>query len=150
MAGETQEATDGYYGEFHLQKGSALYEFVEVKNFGIPGPGAREQQETTHLKSPGRRRQYISTFFEDSDFDVVMNTRVLSDTDLLCDDARNLGDERPFKAVIPENGAPVAQITGTAKCIGYDRGEVTDGVMEATATFRVVTIDDIEAYSAGA
>ena len=150
MAGETQEATDGYMGEFHLQKSASLYELNQVKNFGVPSPGGREQQETTHLKSPGRRREYISTFFEDSDFEVVMNTRALSDTDLLCEEALNAGDTRPFKAVLPENGEPFAQITGTCKCIAYDRGEVSDGVMEATATFRVVTIDDIEPYSAGA
>lgn len=150
MAGETQEATDGYNGEFHLQKGASLYELHQVKSFGVPSPGAREQAETTHLKSPGRRRQYISTFYEDSDFEVVMNGRPLSDTDTLCEDALDLGDVRPFKAVLPENGEPTAQIMGTCKCIGYDRGEVTDGVMEATATFRVVTIDDVAAYSPGA
>lgn len=150
MAGETQDASPGYMGEFHLQKANALYELKEVKSFGVPSGGTREQAETTHLKSPGWRRQYVSTFYEDSDFEVVMNSRPLSDTDLLCEDAVKVADVRPFKAVLPENGVPVAQITGTCKCIGYDRGEVSpDGVMESTATFRVVTVDDIAAYDAG-
>ena len=49
--------------------------------------------------------------------------------------------------VLPLNGVPVAQISLTAKCVNYDRGVVSvDGVMEATATFRVVTIEDIAAY----
>lgn len=145
---ETQDATLGYGGEFHLHNGSLLYELVEVKEFDIPSPGAREQVETTHLKSPDWRRTYASSFYEDSDFEVVLNTRILSDTDALLADALGDGDVRAFKAVIPENGDPVAQIEGTARCTGYVRGRVVaDGVIEATATFRVVTIDAAEAYA---
>lgn len=147
MAGETQEASVGYMGEFHLQNATTLYELTQVKSFGVPSGGTREQTETTHLKSPGWRREYVSTFYEDSDFEVVTNSRPLSDTDILQEAALKAGDVRPFKAVLPENGVPVAQITGTCKCIGYDRGEVSaDGVMEATGTYRVVTINDIEVY----
>lgn len=143
---ETQAATLGYYGEFHLHNGTSLIELVQVKSFGIPGTGAREQVETTHLKSPGWRRQYVSSFYEDSDFEVVLNSRVLSDTDVLLEDALADGDVRAFLAVIPENGVPVAHISGTCKCVNYDRGEVTpDDVIEATATFRVVTVDAVAA-----
>jgi hypothetical protein len=144
---ETAEATVGYMGEFHLHDGSTLYELVEVKSFAIPTTGAREQVETTHLKSPDWRREYVSTFYEDSDFDVVLNSRVLSDTDTLLADALADGDVRAFKAVIPENGVPTAQIEGTCRCVNYNRGEVAPGdVIEATATFRIVTIDAVEAY----
>lgn len=146
---ETQEATDGYFGEMHLHNGSALYELVQVKSFKIAEGGTREQVETTHLKSPGRRREYINGFYEDSDFDVALNTRLLSDTDVLLRDARDEGDTRAFKQVIPENGEPVAEITGTCKCIGYDPGTATvDGVIEGTATFRIVEITAVQAYSA--
>jgi len=148
---ETQEATDGYGGEFHYHNGTILYEMKEVKSFDVPSPGGREQLDKTHLKSPGRRRQYLSTWYEDSDFEVVLNSRPLSDTDVLCEDALAVGDERPFKAVLPEDGVPTSQITGTAKCTGYSRGTVSnDGIMEATATFRVATINDIAAYVAPA
>lgn len=145
---ETQEATLGYMGEFHLHNGSELYELVEVKSFGVPTGGTREQIEKTHLKSPGWRREYLSGFYEDSDFTVTLNARLMSDTDVLLDDALTDADTRAFKAVIPEDGTPVAQITGTCKCIGYDRGEVSEGLMESTATFRVVTVDAIAAYVA--
>ena len=144
---ETQDATVGYMGEFHLHNGSALYELVEVKSFDIPTTGAREQVETTHLKSPGWRRTHVSTFYEDSDFNVVLNTRVLSDTDVLLADALSDGDTRAFKAVIPENGVAVAQIEGTCRCLNYTRGTVSaDEVIEGTATFRIVTVDAVEAY----
>ncbi|MFC0684630.1 phage tail protein [Novosphingobium clariflavum] len=144
---ETQDAAVGYGGEFHLGNPTTLYECQQVTGFDIPGEGAREQTEKTHLKSPGWRREYLSTFYEDSDFEVTLNSRPLSDTDTLLSTANKTGDVRPFKAVIPEDGVPVAQITGTAKCIGYTRGTLSaDGVTEATATFRVVTVDDVEEY----
>ncbi len=145
---ETADATLGYGGSFELHDGNALYELVEVKEFDIPSPGAREQVESTHLKSPNWRREYLSSFYEDSDFEVMLNTRVLSDTDVLLADALGDGDVRAFKAVIPENGEPTAQIEGTCRCTGYNRGRVVaDGVIEATATFRVVTIDPAETWA---
>ncbi|KKW93871.1 phage tail tube protein [Sphingobium chungbukense] len=146
---ETQEATVGYMGEVWLNDGTALYELNQVKSFQIPGGGERDQVETTHLKSPNWRREYVSTFYADSDFEVTLNSRPLSTTDTLLEAARQAGDVRDMKVVLPEDGAPVAQIALTAKCINYERGEVTpDGVMEATATFRVVTIEEVEAYEA--
>ena len=146
---ETQDATVGYFGEMELHNGTALTDLVQVKSIQIPGAGTREQVETTHLKSPGWRREYAAGFYEDSDFEVVLNTRVLSDTDVLLADALSDGDVRAFRVVIPEDGVPTAQIEGTAKCIGYDRGTmVADEVIEGTATFRVVTVDAVEAYAA--
>lgn len=145
---ETQEATDGYMGEFHLHDGTSLYELFEVTEFKIPEPGAREQVEKTHLKSPGRRREYLSTFYEDSDFDVVVNSRIGSTTDLLLSAALAAGDVRPFKGVIPEDGEPAMDIAGTCRCVAYDRGRVVNGaVIQGTATFRVVEIEDPEASS---
>ncbi|MGK2908745.1 MAG: hypothetical protein ACSLE1_02950 [Sphingobium sp.] len=144
---ETQEATVGYMGEVWLHNGTALYELNQIKGFDVPGGGTREQVETTHLKSPGWRREMISTFYEDSEFEVTLNYRPLSTTDVLLEDARNENDIRDMLIVLPENGVPIAQIPLTAKCTGYSRGEVTiDGVMEATATFQVRTIGDIVAY----
>lgn len=147
MAGENQEATDGYNGEVWLHNGAALYELQQVKSFGIPTPGERERAEVTHLKSPGRRREYIETFFADSEFEVVLNTRLLSDTDTLIDAAQNVGNEREMLLVFPQNGVPYAQVALTAKCTAYDRGTVENGEpMEATATFMIVTIGSITAY----
>lgn len=148
---ETNDASLGYMGEMHLSSDETagnLYELVQVKEFDVPTGGTREQVEKTHLKTPGWRRDYLSGFYEDSDFEVLLNFRPLSDTDVMLDAALNAGDVRAFKAVLPENGEPVAQIEGTCKCTGYNRGRVTaDGVMEGTATFRIVTVEAIEAYA---
>jgi hypothetical protein len=146
---ETQKASVGYMGEVWLHNGTALYELKEVKGFDIPNLGEREQVETTHLKSPDWRRTYVSTFYEDSDFNVTLNFRGLSDTDSLLADAHGDGDIRSMKIVLPENGVPVSQIELTARCVNYVRGEVSaNDLIEATATFRVVSIDALEAYVA--
>jgi hypothetical protein len=145
---ETQVASVGYFGEVHLYNGTALYELKQVKGFDIPSRGEREQVETTHLKSADWRREYVSTFYEDSDFNVMLNFRPLSDTDVLLDDAHGDGDVRTMRVVLPANGVPYAMIDLTARCLNYARGEVgANDVMEATATFRVVSIDAIEAYA---
>jgi hypothetical protein len=146
---ETQEATDGYMGEFWLHNGTQLYELQQVKEFDVPSGGAFEQAETTHLKTEDRRHSYLSTFREDEDIELLLNSRPMSDTDVLLDTAREADDVRAFKAVVPEGGVPTTQVTGTCRVIGYTRGRVVNGqVLEATATIRVVTVDAIAPYAA--
>jgi hypothetical protein len=145
---ETQEASVGYYGEVHLHDGTSLYELVQVKSFGLPSQ-ERDRVETTHLKSPGWRRQYTSTFFADSEFEAVLNFRPLSTTNQVLNAAVASGETRACKLVIPEDGVPVAQILCTVKVTGKDDGEMSiDGVMESTATFLIQTVDEIEEYVA--
>lgn len=139
----------GHKDEFWLydSDASALYKLVGVKEFDIPTGGQREQVETTDLDHDWRR-QYESAFYEDVDFEVLLNARFLSDTDALLTDARDEGDDRAFRAVIAIDGSPAAEVNGTAKCIGYSYSRVTPGgLKEATATFRVVSVDSIEAYA---
>lgn len=149
---ETQKATIGYNGAFFLSTtalAAQLVEMKEVKEFDIPGDGQRQQVQTTHLKSPGYRHEYVEGFYDDSDFTVTLNSRPLSTTDTNIEAARASGDTLAFKAVLPEDGVPTSQIEGTCRCIGYSRGRVSaEGVLEATATFRVVTVDAVEVYAA--
>lgn len=148
MAGENQEASIGWGGEVHLWNGTALYELHEVTSFTLP-PDTDSEVDATHLKSPGRRRSTIPGLIEDSTFQVVMNYRPNSDTDILIRAARAARDTRPMKLVIPENGLPVAQATLEAKCTGYSRGEISpEGVMQATATFQVKSDEDFSEYQA--
>lgn len=141
----------GYKDEFHLYDGAteALYKLRGVLGFDMPVGGSREQIDVTDLDAPDWRRQYISGFYEDSDFEVELNYRPLSDTDVLLTDARDTGDVRAFMAVFAVQGTPTAQVTGTARCTGYapERVQVGD-VKTATATFRVVSVDGIEPYAA--
>ena len=145
---ETQSPTVGYKDQFHLHNGTTLYKLRGVREFDIPEGGAREQEEVTDLDATDWRRQYVSTFYEDSDFEVVVNARPLSDTDVLLAAARDTGDVRQFKVALAENGTLTAQITGTCRCVGYNRGRVVIGARkESVATFRVVSVTSLATYA---
>ncbi|QUT07914.1 hypothetical protein KFK14_11295 [Sphingobium phenoxybenzoativorans] len=148
MAGENQEASIGWGGEVHLFNGTTLYELHEVVSFTLP-PDTDSEVDATHLKSPGRRRSTVPGLIEDSTFQVVLNYRPLSDTDILIRAARAARDTRAMKLVIPQNGQPFAQVELTAKCTGHSRGEISpEGVMQATVTFQVKSDEDFSEYQA--
>jgi hypothetical protein len=137
---DDQLAGIGWGGEFWLSNGAAtpvLVELYQVKSFTLPQDEV-EKVEISHLKSPGRRREYAPGMIEGGEFEVVLNFRAGSDTDQLLADAKADSSTRDFKAVIPERGVPVWDIEGQVILTGYDRGEVNvDDAMEATATFTI-------------
>ncbi len=130
-------AKTGYGGEFWLGNAAdVLTELVEVVSFTMPN-GEVETVEATHLKSPNRRREYISGMIEDGELEVVLNYLPGSATDTLILTALSDGDSRPYKAIIPRLVANW-MINGTCIVTGYDRGSVeADGKMEATMTVRL-------------
>lgn len=130
-------AKTGYGGEFHLANASdVLTELVEVVSFTLPN-GEVETVEATHLKSPNRRREYISGMIDDGELEVVLNYVPGSATDVLILAALTDGEAREYMAVIPRETADW-EITGTCIVTGYDRGSVdADGKMEATMTVRL-------------
>jgi len=150
---DDQLAGIGWGGEFWLGNDatpSVLTELVQVKSFTLPQDQV-EQVETSHLKSPGRRREYAPGMIECGEFEVVLNFRAGSDTDQLISDALNSGENRDFKAVIPERGVPVWDVTGECIVVGYDRGDVNvDDAMEATVTCKVTGLPVEAAHVGGA
>ena len=144
---DTTSPSVGYKDEFWLHNGTSLYKLRGVTAFDMPEGDVREEIEVTDMDADDWHRQYISGFYEDSEFQVVLNYRPLSDTDVLLRDAKTDGDVRPFKAVISVQGTPTAQIEGTCRCRGYGPGQIAVGEKkEATATFRVVSVDTLVAY----
>ena len=137
MAGENQEASTGYNGEVHLSTDGTAANLAELKQvvmFSLPSDTA-ERVETTHLKSPNRRREYTSGMIDGGEVEVTLNFRPGSDTDLAIEDALAGGDVRAARFVIPELGVPTYQYDTTVVVTGYDKGEVVaDGKMEATVT----------------
>lgn len=137
---DTQEAGTGWGGEFHIHDGAtpgALFELKQVKSFTLPQDEV-EQVEITHLKSPNRRREYAPGMIDGGEFEVVLNMRAGSDTDVFCQGFKDSGETRAFKAVIPERGVPTWDVEGDIICVGYDRGEVNvDDAMEATLTCKL-------------
>ena len=146
---ETQLSTLGNGAEFWLNDGAALYKLREVKRFDVAAQASREQVEKTNFDSPAWTKEYLSSFYEDTDIVVVLNSRIRSDTDLKIAAAQAADAIRAFKQVIPENGVPATQILGTCRVINYERGTVEPGgLMEATMTIRIVTLTAPAPYAA--
>lgn len=129
-------ARTGYGGSFHLHNGTALIELVEVVSFSLPN-AETETVEATHLKSDGRRREFITGMIDDGELEVVLNYVPGSTTDALIRAAQAAGDSRAFQATVPR-ATTNWLITGNCIVTGYDRGSVeADGKMEATMTVRL-------------
>lgn len=138
MAGETQVASIGWGGEVWLGTDdtvATLVELVEVVSFALPSDTA-DRVETTHLKSPNRRRQYTQGMIDPGELQVVLNFRPGSDTDLAIAAALLAGDSRAARFIVPELGVKVWQYDTLAIVTAYDKGTVVaDEKMEATVTF---------------
>lgn len=137
---ELAEASIGWGGAVFLSTDATttnLDELVQVVSFGLPD-NATDRVETTHLKSPNRRREYTSGLVDGGEVEVVLNFRPGSDTDQLIEDAQIAGDERAVRFVVPHLGVAAWDYTTTAIVTGYNRGTVTaDGKMEATMTLAI-------------
>ena len=148
---ETTEASTGYAGEVWLSTDDTtgnLAELVEVVSFSLPSDTA-ERVETTHLKSPNRRREYTSGMIDGGELEVTLNFRPGTDTDQLIEAALAAGDSRAVRFNIPELGTLAYTYDTTVLVTAYAKGEVTaDGKMEATVTMAVTGAVTGGAYSA--
>lgn len=131
-------AKTGWGGEFHFDNNSdVLTEWVEVVSFTLPN-GETEKIDATHLKSPNRRREFISGMIDDGDITIVLNYVPGSQTDLDIMQAYTEGDTRDFMAVVPK-ATGEREYSGTGFISGVDRGEIAaDSKMECTVTMTVV------------
>ena len=78
------EARKGWGGEFHLSTDDdpANYdEMVEVVSFGLPDDQS-DEIEVTHLKSPNKRKEFISGLTDGGEVEVSLNYIPGSATDL--------------------------------------------------------------------
>lgn len=148
---ETQDASIGWGGEVWLSTDATnanLDELVQVVSFSLPSD-ASERVETTHLKSPNRRREYTAGLLDGGEVEVTLNFRPGSDTDQLIEDAVADDGERAVRFNVPHLGTPAWSYTTTGIVTGYDRGEITaDGKMEATMTIAITGAITSAAYVA--
>lgn len=133
---ETQLAGTGHRSQFWIDTDAGvLTRLMHVKAITLP-TAEREEVETTHLDS--NAKEYAPGLVDYGSFEVTLNFRPGSDTDLLLEDMEGDASSRDFLANIAIRGVLTRSYSGVAILTGYDRGEVTaDGVMEATATFRI-------------
>lgn len=141
------DASSGWGGEFHLYNGTALTELVEVVSFTLPN-SVTEQLDASHLKSPGRKREFIAGMSDDGEIQIVVNYIAGGATDVLVRAAKAAGDNREWMAVVPRSTGVAWEIEGEGFISGWDRGEVVaDGVMRGTITLKV-SGDQTEAAAA--
>lgn len=136
---DNQLAGTGHRAQFWLDNDAAtpvLTRINQVTSIGLPSP-EREEVDVTHLDSDAR--EFAPGLVDYGEFEVVVNLRPGSDTDLLLEAAAESQKNKNFKVVLPIRGVLTRDYTGTCFVKSYDRGEVTvDDKMEATVTLRAV------------
>jgi hypothetical protein len=132
---DNQLAGTGHRAQFWLDNDTnVLTRINHVTSIGLPS-AERDEVDVTHLDSDAR--EYAPGLSDFGEFEIALNLRPGSDTDLLLEEAVEAGDERDFKVVLPIRGTLVREYTGTCFVKAYDRGDVTvDDKMEATLTCR--------------
>jgi hypothetical protein len=105
------EARIGWGGELHLSTDDTeanLVELAEVRDVSFPQDEA-DEHEVTHLKSPGRRKEFIQGLIDGGEFTATFNYDPGSATDLLLTAAKDAGTHRKTRIVVPDDSG-----TGTA------------------------------------
>jgi predicted secreted protein len=98
------EARIGWGGELWLATDNTeatLAELAEITNCGFPQDEA-DEHEVTHLKSPGRRKEFIQGLIDGGEFTATGNYVPGAATDLLLTAAKSDGTTRKARIVIPD------------------------------------------------
>jgi hypothetical protein len=115
MAGESI----GWGGEFHLHNSTSLQTLENVTSVTPPEDMA-DEHEVTHLKSPGRRKEFIAGMIDGGEITVEINHVPNSATDQLCLAAKAAADTRAWKIVFPAtDGTALRQYTGNGFVKSY-------------------------------
>jgi predicted secreted protein len=88
-----------------------LHELAMVTEVPMPQEDI-DLVEVTHMKSPNRRKEYISGWKDGSEGDVVMNYVPGSPTDILIREAKEAGDRRAYRIVLPTADDGTWEVTG--------------------------------------
>jgi hypothetical protein len=99
------EARIGWGGEVHLSTDNTeanLVELSEITNVGFPQDEA-DEHEVTHLKSPGRRKEFLQGLIDGGEIPLTGNYVPGGATDLLLTAAKTTGDYRKMKIVVPDD-----------------------------------------------
>lgn len=142
----TVGATIGWGASFELHNGTILTPLVGVFEMTLPNEQA-DDVEITSFASAGRKREYIRGLVETGEGTISMNYVPGSATDLLLTAAKDAGDTRTYKIVIPgTDGVAAWEIDGSCYVKGYERAIPIDDRITATVTIKF-TGDTTEAAS---
>jgi len=90
--------------------------------------------EVTHMKSPGRRKQFIAGLIDGGEVGIPMNYIPGSASDILIRGLKASGEQVLIEFTITEDGDPE---TYSGYCKGYSRTAPIGDKMTATATFKL-------------
>ena len=93
-----------------------------------------DEVQVTHMKSPGRRRQFIAGLIDSGEVTVPMNYIPGSPTHLMLSEIKASGEEVLIEFTLGKTGEPET-FSGFLK--GYARTAPIDDKMTASATFRL-------------
>lgn len=129
---ETQ-ASIGYGSVLELApyENPTAFEYVgEVRNFTLPSD-TTEQQQATHMQSPNKTHEFVPGMTDPGEFGFEMNYVPGSESDLIMLAAK--GKRKRVRITVP-NGVQVL-FTGARQ--SYEKTAETEGVMTASASFKV-------------
>ncbi len=145
------EASIGYMSQFWLEDTISsptspvtLLKLEEVKRIQMPQGAGFERAESTHLESPGRRREFVDTFYEDVDFEVEMNRIVGSPTETLLLALKGVTGVFAARIVEYDGSVEVATHDFDVQTIGFtfsdlEPDQVKTAIMTYKAASNVVT-----------
>lgn len=125
----------GYGSSVRVGRGATptWTEIELVGDIGLPDEQL-DEVEITHMKSPGRRRQFIAGLIDGGEVTVPMNYIPGSPTDTLLHELKASGEEVILEFTITEGGVP-EQYSAFLK--GYSRAAPIADKMTAEASFRL-------------
>jgi hypothetical protein len=137
------DARIGWGGRLYLSTDNTeanLVELLEVREVNFP-QDETEESEATHLRSPGRRREFVAGLIDGGEFTATFNYVPGSATDLALTDAKTLGTTRKVRIVIPDESGTGAADWNMVTSVFIKRyapdAMVPGEVITSTATFRV-------------
>lgn len=149
------EARIGWGGRLYLSTDNTeanLAELLECRDCGFP-QDETDESEATHLRSPGRRREFVAGLIDGGEFTATFNYIPGNATDLLLTGAKEAGTTRKIRIVIPDEtgaGTPDWNFVTSTFVKRYAPDNMVPGdVITATATFRVTGAQEQGAGAAG-
>lgn len=130
------DATIGYGTTYEIKDPrltpAAFVELAEVKNV-TPGATTVDRVEATHMKSPGRRREYVAGLVDSGEASFEINWIPGNETDELIVHLMNSGATVDHRITFQSG----KRVTFEAQITGYERDAQMDDVMTATVTVSV-------------
>lgn len=129
----------GWGSEFWLGTDATVATLTQLDQvFSMALPNDQfDLTETTHFKSPQKRKQYIQGLLDTADIAIEMNYEPNSDTDVLIRAARDAGTARSFKQVVLDGVGSKWAISGLCIVRGYERTTPIGDRKTATMTIKV-------------